>query len=125
MNPDAASNIGAWVAGGLSGTGLVVYLIRAYITWANRQGLITTGDNSQKDLLESLRAEAKKWEDKYEAEVKDHEATKSLYESNLILYGELRVQNKMLRMLLIQRGMSAEELNDALQIDTKDDPAHN
>lgn len=101
---------------GLVGTGGLGLSIRAFITWAGRQGLISTGDNSQKGLIEDLRTEAKKWQERYDGVVKDHDDSKRQHESTLILLGEVRNQNKMLRMLLIQRGMSADELDAALEI---------
>lgn len=94
--------------------------IRAGITWAVRQGLITAGDTSQKGLIEDLRTEAKKWQDRYDAEVANHSEARRQHETTLVLLGEVRAQNKMLRLILIQRGMTSEEINAALDMEIDD-----
>ena len=113
---------------GLLGTGVAGVALRAGITWMGRQGMIQTGDNSQKELIERLSSEAAKWQAIHAKEIlareedriqhaKDMDTARQQHNDNLILLGETRAQNKMLRMLLIQRGMSSEELDKALEID--------
>lgn len=98
---------------GLGGIGLAA---RYAITWMKRQGLADAGVDSQKQLIADLRTEAKKWEVLYNKEVNDHTEARKQYDATIELLGEVRNQNKMLRLLLIQRGMSAEELDAALEI---------
>lgn len=100
-------------AGGLTGAGI---LLRMIWTWANRQGMITQGDSSQKELIASLTEEAERWRQLHADAVKAHEDAKRQHEATLILLGETRLQNRMLRMLLIQRGMTPEELDAALEL---------
>lgn len=109
------SDVVSWgaVAAGLG------FAARYVVTWLGRQGMIQAGDTSQRTLIESLTAEAAKWEARYEVAVREHQEDRALHTATVTLLNETRNQNKMLRMLLIQRGMTAEELDKALEIDTR------
>ena len=82
----------------VAGTGVLGMLARYGLTWLGRQGLIQSGDNSQKSLIEALSAEAMRWKEL-------HEAMRIQHEENLELLTTLRVQNAMLRMMLRQHGV--------------------
>lgn len=112
MNDTLLSNV-LLGAGGLTGASI---LLRMIWTWLTRQGMITQGDSSQKDLIANLTLEAERWRKMHEEAVKTHEDAKRQHEATLILLGEVKIQNKMLRMLLIQRGMTHEELDAALEL---------
>lgn len=120
-------SVGERIAGGTVFVTLAGLVIRFGLTMLGRQGLISAGDQSQKDLIASLSAERTQWRDLYEKKVteldaertqhaKDMEILRQQHHDNLMLMGEVRLQNRMLRMLLIQRGMSAEELDAALEL---------
>lgn len=122
--PELSAENVSYGVGTLLGGGLLIRLALSFLT---RQGLITAGDNSQRSLIEDLRAEAKKWQDLHEKTEASREKEREQHEKdmliirqahndNLVLLGEMRNQNKMLRMLLIQRGMSASELDAALEV---------
>lgn len=104
--------IGTWVLG-LSGTGM---LLRAILTWMGRQGVISQGDTSQKDLLKNLTEEAERWRKIHEAEAESHEDSKKQLHATEALLAEIKMQNRMLRRLLINTGMTAEELDELLEI---------
>ena len=101
-----------WV-GGATGVGV---LVRLAITVLKKQGLTDAGIDSQKTALAEANERAAYWEKKYEAEVANHAATSKEYAALLINAGELRNQNRFLRMLLKQGGMSTEEIDAALEI---------
>lgn len=107
MNGDLPTNVGVGAAGLFGGA----MILRGIWTWLGRQGLISQGDSSQKDLLSNLTAEAERWRKMHEDSVKAHEDSKKQHEATLVLLGEIKLQNKMLRILLIQRGMTAQELD--------------
>ena len=119
--------VGEKIAGGTVFVTLAGVVIRFGLTILGRQGLISAGDQSQKDLITSLSAERTQWRDLYEKKVseldnertqhsKDMDMLRQQHHDNLMLLGEVRLQNRMLRMLLIQRGMSADELDAALEL---------
>lgn len=120
-------SIGMLIGSGMGITGAGFLLFKGAITWLGRQGLISAGDDSQKDLIERLTVDAENYRTKLEAseaarqkDRDDHHKEmielRDLHNDVLMLTGELKVQNKMLRMLLIQRGMTAAELDAALEI---------
>ena len=109
----------------IGGLGALGFIGRWAITWLGKQGLIQATDSNTKDLQLSLKEEAAKWELKYEKSAadleaertqhaKDRESDRIQHNDNLILLGEVRLQNKLLRALLLQRGMTVEELTLAL-----------
>ena len=102
----------AWL-GGTMGAG---FLIRFAITVLKKQGLTDAGIDSQKTALAEANERASYWEKKYESEVTNHAATSKEYAALLINAGELRNQNRFLRLLLKQGGMSTEEIDAALEI---------
>lgn len=114
MTPE---DIAKWIGGLTVGGTAFAMLVRFAITSWSRQGLIKAGDDSHKEAIKHANEEALKWEKRYEAELANHENCKRNHEATLILTGEVRNQNKMLRMLLIQRGMTGDEIDKALEID--------
>lgn len=120
-------SVGEKIAGGSAFTIMLGVFARVGLTMLGRQGLISAGDQSQKDLIASLSTERTQWRDLYEKKVveldneraqhsKDMDILRQQHHDNLMLLGEVRLQNRMLRMLLIQRGMSADELDAALEL---------
>lgn len=98
------TDVAVWTGG----AGLLGFIVRAGITWLSRQGLIQAGDNTQKDLIMSLNAEAHKWQELHEDALAQHEQTKRLLVA-------LQIQNAMLKMLLKQHGVSTEEIAEAIE----------
>lgn len=100
----------AWV-GGLLGVGTVG---RFAITALKKQNLGDAALDAHSTALKNALEDAAKWQKRYDDCSAEHSHT-------LILIGELRVQNKMLRMILIQRGMTGPEIDAALEIHDEND----
>ena len=93
--------------GGAAGVG---FLGRFAITALKRQGLADATLDSHTSALKNCQAEAAKWEQRYNEAQSNHT-------ENIMLIGELRVQNRMLRIIILNKGlMTAEELDSALEI---------
>lgn len=93
----------------IGGSAGAAFLLRFGITALKKQGLADATLDSHAQALANKQKEAEMWEARYKEAQKEHE-------SNLILIGELRVQNKMLRMLLIHHGLTAEAIDKALEV---------
>ena len=104
--------IGTWIGG----AGGAAMLLRMGITMLKKQGLADATLDAHAAALKNAQTEAKKWEDKYDAEVKNHSDCRHLYEATLKLLGAMENNNQMLRMLLLQRGMTAQEIDTALGV---------
>ena len=93
------------------------WVLRIFVSWLNKQSLADAGNTSQKDVIETLRQEARRWEERYDLEVKSHADAKVQLEATMELLGETRNQNKMLRMMLIANGVAPETIDKTLGID--------
>lgn len=93
----------AWGGGSLVTLGVMA---RYGLSWMKSQGLTDAKSDANKDVIETLREEAGRWRDLYDKEFANHEATNAL----LI---EMKIQNRLLRGLLMQQGMTQETI-DAL-----------
>lgn len=93
---------------GYGGGGLVVLAMlgRWGLSWLKNQGLTDAKADANKDVIETLREEAGRWRDLYDKEFSNHEATTALLM-------EMRIQNRLLKSLLLQQGMTQESI-DAL-----------
>jgi hypothetical protein len=93
---------------GYGGAGLIVLGIlgRWGLSWLKDRGLTDAKTDANKDVIETLREEALRWRGLYDKEFSNHEATTALLT-------EMRIQNRLLRGLLMQQGMSQEAI-DAL-----------
>jgi hypothetical protein len=109
-------NLTQQVVGGTTLLGIAVFALQKLMTSWKTENTNQSAASSQQELMKNLKEEAKKWQDLYDKEVADHSDARRQYEVTLILLGEVRNQNKMLRLLLIQRGMSPEELDVVLDI---------
>ncbi len=121
-------------AGGSVGLTLLIFGGRFLFLQWSKSGVGMAADASQVNLIAQLTAEAKKWEEYYLAErtarIADHaqhikdmeevrraaDEVRAAHRDTLILLGETRNQNKMLRMSLIQRGATSEEIDAMLEI---------
>ena len=93
---------------GYGGAGLVALGMagRWALSWFKNQGLTDAKADANKDVIETLREEAGRWRDLYDKEFANHEDTTKLLT-------ELKIQNRLLRGLLMQQGMTQEAI-DAL-----------
>ena len=93
---------------GYGGAGLVALAMlgRWGLSWLKTQGLTDAKTDANREVIETLREEAKRWEDRYNKEMVNHEDTAKILT-------EMRIQNRLLRGLLMQQGMTQETI-DAL-----------
>ena len=93
--------------GGLTIAGGALYFIRQLIAKTQREGkdnaVHGAGSDATTGLIATLQGEAKKWQERHDEIVKQHE-------ENIELIALLRSQNAMLRLILIQKGVTTEEL---------------
>jgi predicted naringenin-chalcone synthase len=86
--------------------------------WQSKNRTSTTGDESQRNLITSLSAEAKKWQEIHEAEKKEWNlklaSMEKQNEDYIELTNQLRIQNAMMRLLLRQQGIDLAELDKLL-----------
>ena len=104
MNLEYSVELVASILGGITGLGV---LGRYAVTALKKQGLSDASLDYHTATLKHAQEEAHKWETRCDELQKEHE-------SNWMLIGELRVQNRMLRILLIHQGMDATAIDKAL-----------
>lgn len=88
----------------LAGLTALAMLGRATLSWFKGKGLTDAKTDANRDVIETLREEAKRWEDRYNLEVKEHAENRELLQAT-------REQNRLLRAILLHHGMSKEELD--------------
>ena len=91
------------VVQGASGVGVVGIALRLLYSWSKRQGHIDRGIDRNDKYIEQIERQAKEWEQRHKELMDQHE-------EHMEQISLLRMQNVMLRQLLIAKGMTESEL---------------
>ena len=101
----SATEIVAIISGGITAMFGVGMGVRKVITSFKNQGLIDAGITSHQEALKNSQTEAKKWQELHEAERAGHEHTKRM----IVV---IQMQNVMLKMMLRERGVSLDDIDE-------------
>lgn len=101
------------IAQGAVGLGGAGFFGRLLLSWFRKQGSADTLISERDKFMNDLKEEAKNWEQR-------HDDLYKIHQENVELIQLLKMQNTMMRMLLINKGISEFELAAIGVIPTKD-----